>query len=252
MDMEMDKRQVAVDAAVRHEREFSVMVCSVYARPRAARRPWRRLIPRALALTLLATMLPVGRLITTVQPAAAATGPRPTVVHLACSQRHLPLGPRRPATLPATTRPGASVAARVSASTAQMLALINAERAQAGAGPLRFDATLTAIAQARSQDMLTRHYFSHQIPGRPGVHRVFDVLDRAHVSYHIAGENIALNNYSVCFALPRTMQQTNSDLMHSPEHRANLLKRQYTEVGLGLAFEPPTGRLILTEVFLQP
>src|SRR2546423_10021885 len=116
----------------------AVMVCSIYAGPRAARRPRRRLIPRALALALLATMLPVGRLITTVQPAAAATDTRPTVVHLACSQRHLPLRPRRPATLPTTTRPGTSVAARVSASTAQMLALINAERAQVGAGPLRF------------------------------------------------------------------------------------------------------------------
>src|SRR5438270_69009 len=90
------------------------------------------------------------------------------------------------------------------------------------------------------------------IPGMPGVHRVFDLLDRAQVSYHRAGENIALNNYSVCYALPQSMQQTNSDLMHSPEHRANLLKRQYTEVGLGLAFEPRTGRVILTEVFLQP
>src|SRR2546421_6347798 len=73
MDMDMDKRQVAVDAAVRHEGEFSVMVCSVYARPRAARRPRRRLILRALALALLATMLPGSRLITTVQPAPAAT-----------------------------------------------------------------------------------------------------------------------------------------------------------------------------------
>src|SRR2546423_15669584 len=111
MDMEMDKRQLAVDSAVRREGEFSVMVCSVYTRPRAVRRPRRRLIPRALALALLATMLPVSRLITTVQPAAAATDTRPTVVHPACSQRHLPLGPRRPAPLPTTTRPGTSVPA---------------------------------------------------------------------------------------------------------------------------------------------
>src|SRR5437763_1033873 len=76
--------------------------------------------------------------------------------------------------------------------TVEMLALINAERAQAGAGPLHVDATLNAVAQARSQDMIARHYFSHHIPGGG---MVFDLLNRDHVAYEMAGENIALNTY---------------------------------------------------------
>jgi uncharacterized protein YkwD len=150
-------------------------------------------------------------------------------------------------------RPAAQPAATpVSAPQAQMLALINAERAQAGAGPLQFDATLNAIAQARSQDMITRHYFAHEIPGVPGVHMVFDILDHDHVSYQMAGENIALNNYIAFYPMTQTVQQTNTDLMNSPEHRANLLEPKYTRIGLGLAFEPGTGKLILTEDFIQP
>ncbi len=30
------------------------------------------------------------------------------------------------------------------------------------------------------------------------------------------------------------------------------LEPKYTQIGLGLAFEPGTGKLILTEVFVQP
>jgi uncharacterized protein YkwD len=142
--------------------------------------------------------------------------------------------------------------AGVSAPKLQMLALINAERAQAGVGPLHFDPTLNAIAQARSQDMITRHYFSHQIPGVPGVHMVFDILDHDNVQYEMAGENIALNNYIDFYPMAQTVQQTNTDLMNSPEHRANLLEPKYTEIGLGMAFEQGTGKLILTEVFVQP
>lgn len=131
----------------------------------------------------------------------------------------------------------------------EMLSLINAERAHAGAHPLRLNPLLDAVAQARSQDMITRHYFSHQIPGGG---MVFDILDRDHVQYQMAGENIALNNYIAFYPMARTVRQTNTDLMNSPEHRANILEPKYSEIGLGMAFEHGTGKLILTEVFVQP
>ena len=170
--------------------------------------------------------------------------------HPHVTKQHLTKGVSR--THHAASKATTAAKAGVSAPKVQMLALINAERAQAGVGPLRFDATLNAIAQARSQDMIARHYFSHHIPGVPGVHMVFDLLDHAHVPYEMAGENIALNNYSDFYPMTQTVQQTNTDLMNSPEHRANLLEPKYTQIGLGLAFEPGTGKLILTEVFVQP
>jgi len=54
--------------------------------------------------------------------------------------------------------------------------------------------------------------------------------------------------------LPATLPQSTSadDLMHSPEHRANLLEPTYTTLGLGLAVERGIAILILTEVFVQP
>src|SRR5205085_10532514 len=166
---------------------------------------------------------------------------------------YLSLWPRTPAH--ADVRGAGRPAARTSApavsgttaARAEMLALINAERAQAGVGPLHVAATLTAVAQARSQDMIARHYFSHHIPGG---RMVFDILDRDHVQYEMAGENIALNNYIDFYPLARTVRQTNTDLMNSPDHRANLLEPKYTEIGLGMAFENSSGKLIVTVVFV--
>lgn len=204
---------------------------------------WSRVLLAAGALTLcaLGSVHPLAR----PQFAVAALlvrGGSPT-------QPHRPVQAARQQAL--ASRPHAAPVV-VSAPKVQMLALINAERAQAGVGPLRFDATLNAIAQARSQDMIARHYFSHHIPGVPGVHMVFDLLDHAHVPYEMAGENIALNNYIAFYPMARTVRQTNTDLMNSPEHRANILEPKYSEIGLGMAFEHGTGKLILTEVFVQP
>jgi len=143
-------------------------------------------------------------------------------------------------------------AARLPPALGEMLGLINAERTHAGAAPLHANATLTTIAQARSQDMIDRHYFAHEIPGVPGVHLVFDLLDRAHVPYAMAGENLARTNDLAVEPLARAIRETNADLMHSPAHRANILEPAYTTLGLGLAVERGTAVLILTEVFVQP
>ncbi len=144
------------------------------------------------------------------------------------------------------------LAARLPPALGEMLGLINTERARAGAAPLHADATLTTIAQAHSQDMVDHHYFAHEIPGVPGVHLVFDLLDRAHVPYQMAGENLARNNDLAFEGLAGAIRDTNADLMHSPEHRANILEPAYTTLGLGLAVEQGTAVLILTEVFVQP
>ncbi len=129
-----------------------------------------------------------------------------------------------------------------------MIGLINGERARAGAALLRLDPTLNAIAQGRSQDMIDRDYFSHLIPG---VGYIFSLLDRAHVGYRLAGENIALNNYAA-LGPSAAMRRTNGDFMASPEHRDNLLQPRYREIGLGVAVDPATGKTIVTEDFIQP
>ena len=142
-----------------------------------------------------------------------------------------------------------SDAAGITPAQIELLNLINHARADAGLQPLHLDAALDAVATERSQDMIARHYFSHEIPG---VGYVFNILDREHIGYASAGENIAMNDYLTVYSLAQTVQLTNTDLMNSPEHRANLLEPSFSAVGLGLGIERGAGRLILTEVFVQP
>ena len=137
----------------------------------------------------------------------------------------------------------------VAAAKVYMLELINADRARNHLVAMSSAPLIDTVAQQRSQDMIARHYFSHQIPGGG---MVFDVLDRQHVNYQMAGENLALNNYIKFYSIQKTIDHTNVDLMNSPEHRANLLQPSYSQVGIGIAFDSTTGHMILTEVFLQP
>ena len=50
-------------------------------------------------------------------------------------------------------------------SEAELVALTNRSRANAGLKALKVDATLRSVARWRSQDMIERDYFSHTIPG---------------------------------------------------------------------------------------
>ena len=52
-----------------------------------------------------------------------------------------------------------------STSEKDLIALTNRSRAAAGLRALKVDSTLTSVARWRSKDMITRDYFSHDIPG---------------------------------------------------------------------------------------
>jgi uncharacterized YkwD family protein len=114
-----------------------------------------------------------------------------------------------------------SVAGQASMET-EMVRLVNSVRAQAGLPALTPDANLNKIARLKSQDMINRNYFSHQSPtyGSP-----FDMLRSFGVTYRAAGENIALN---------QSTSAAHTALMNSTGHRANILGRQYTKVGIGI------------------
>ena len=92
--------------------------------------------------------------------------------------------------------------------TTQVVTLTNAERAKAGCGPLAVNATLTAVAQAHSQDMATNDYFDHNSQdGRTP----FDRMTAAGYRYSTAAENIAAGQ--------RTPQDVMTAWMNSPGHR---------------------------------
>jgi uncharacterized protein YkwD len=113
-----------------------------------------------------------------------------------------------------------------SSSEADLIALTNRARASAGLRALKVDPTLTSIARWRSQDMIERDYFSHDIPGQG---RVFDRLHSIGYCYTTAGENIGWNTNPDDEATTVIQQM----FMDSSAHRANLLGRAYEVIGVG-------------------
>ncbi len=102
-----------------------------------------------------------------------------------------------------------------------MLEQINRVRSQAGLSQLAMDPLLQEVARLHSRDMYQRRYFSHDTPD----HKTpYDRMREQRVHYVTAGENIA-------FA-PDGDQAWES-LMHSPDHRANILNPDFRCVGIG-------------------
>jgi uncharacterized protein YkwD len=87
--------------------------------------------------------------------------------------------------------------------------------------------------------MFKLKYFSHESPvaGSP-----FDRLMAAHVSYTRAGENLA---YAQSVAVAHRA------LMDSPGHRANILRPEFTRIGIGVIQAGIYGRMI-TQLFITP
>ena len=105
---------------------------------------------------------------------------------------------------------------------AQMLELVNRERAAAGLKPLAPDPELTEVARRHSTDMFARGYFSHNTP--EGLDP-FDRMRAGGVQYRTAGENLAL---------APTLTIAHTGLMNSPGHRANILRPEFGRVGIGI------------------
>lgn len=105
---------------------------------------------------------------------------------------------------------------------AQVVKLVNAERAKAGLSALASDALLDKVAVAKVKDMSNNNYFDHQSPtyGSP-----FDMMKQFGVTYSYAGENIAKGQ--------KTPQEVVTAWMNSEGHRANILNKNFTKIGVG-------------------
>mgnify|MGYP003292417628 CR=1 FL=1 len=103
-----------------------------------------------------------------------------------------------------------------------ILNLVNAERAKQGLNALKLSDKLTSIANTKAQDMGVNNYFSHTSPtyGSP-----FEMLQHFGVTYKSAGENIAAGQRS-----PDEVMQA---WMNSSGHRANILNKNFTMLGVG-------------------
>lgn len=121
----------------------------------------------------------------------------------------------------------------------EMLVLVNGERTARGLPPLALDPRLVAIARQHSEEMFRLKYFGHQSPvaGSP-----FDRLAAAGVSYSRAGENLA---YAQSVAI------AHRGLMESQGHRENILRPEFTRIGIGVISAGSYGRMF-TQLFLTP
>ena len=142
--------------------------------------------------------------------------------------------------LPATTF-GWSPNAFNSASERQLQTLTNRSRSSAGRKTLRWDSALASIARWRSKDMITRNYFSHNIPGGG---KVFDEMSDRGYCYKVAGENIGWNNYPDDAATA----QIHKMFMNSSGHRSNILARDWDRIGIG-AYKGSDGKKMWTVLF---
>ena len=107
---------------------------------------------------------------------------------------------------------------------AQVVSLVNKERAAQGLSSLARDAQLTRLAQLKAEDMAENKYFSHTSPTYGSA---FDMMKTYGVSYDAAGENIATGQ--------KTPEAVMEGWMNSQGHRANILNSAYTGIGVGYA-----------------
>ncbi|MFJ7967639.1 sigma-70 family RNA polymerase sigma factor [Streptomyces sp. NPDC096324] len=126
----------------------------------------------------------------------------------------------------APTRRASGVAQAQSAPTttvAQVVALVNKERATAGCGPLTEDPQLEDAAQAHSDDMAARDFFEHTNPdgADPGKR-----ITAAGYQWSTYGENIAMGQ--------QTPESVMESWMNSPGHRANILNCSFKNIGVGV------------------
>ncbi|RSS82263.1 CAP domain-containing protein, partial [Streptomyces sp. WAC05292] len=125
---------------------------------------------------------------------------------------------------PAAPEPSAPTAAPDSGAAAQILALVNKERAAVGCPALTVNEQLAKAAQAHSEDMASHTTMSHtgSDGSDPG-----ERITRAGYEWRTYGENVAYG-YS-------TAEQVMQGWMNSPGHRQNILNCAFKEIGVGLA-----------------
>lgn len=114
---------------------------------------------------------------------------------------------------------------------AEVLILVNGERAKAGLPPLRMQLLLEQAAQEHATDMQEHAYFSHDAPDGRTVEKRIGATGylRAPCScswVYTFGENIAEG-----FGTPEKVMD---GWMRSPDHRENILRAEYREIGIGI------------------
>jgi uncharacterized protein YkwD len=121
-----------------------------------------------------------------------------------------------------------------------LFSLTNQDRSSNGVRSMSYNGTLGSIGEGaryngcgfpvngRSDDMIQRNYFAHPILNCGQL--VFSIMQAFGVHYLSAGENIGWNTVGGAASAASSI---NSAFMASPDHRANILNGNYTDLGIG-------------------
>lgn len=118
------------------------------------------------------------------------------------------------------TKPDQQPDTSLSDYAAEVVRLVNVERAKNGLAALSVDTGVQAAAQVRAAEQA--EVFSHT---RPDGSACFTALTEQGVTYRTAGENIAYGQ--------QTPDAVMNAWMNSSGHRANILGSQFTKIGVG-------------------
>jgi uncharacterized protein YkwD len=121
----------------------------------------------------------------------------------------------------------------------ELLDLTNQERKKKDLPLLKPNPTLFKVARAHSANMAKQNKMDHVLDGKKSADRV----KKAGYKYRSTGENIAFGNYP----LDKLMEAW----MGSKLHRANILNKNFTEIGLGI-IPDKDGVPYFTQLFGKP
>ena len=119
----------------------------------------------------------------------------------------------------------------------------NINREVADIHPLTVNTTLEKAADLKAKDMASKGYFAHTSPDGKSP---WYWLQKTGYSFTSAGENLAVNFID--------SNDVMNAWMNSPTHRANILNRKYTEIGIGMARGMYKGReaIFVVQFFGKP
>ena len=112
--------------------------------------------------------------------------------------------------------------------------IVNKERAALGLSSLSFNTRLSAMAEIKAVDMINKNYFAHVSPDGTDVKKL---AERMNYEYLNLGENLAMGDFV-------SSKDVMNGWMNSPGHRANILNKNYTEIGISAVEGSYQGRMV--------
>lgn len=109
-------------------------------------------------------------------------------------------------------------------SVGEIIEATNNNRDHEGLSRLEESYSLNLAAEEKARDMLDREYFAHIAPTGEGA---ADLASNFDYSFILIGENLAKGNF-------QNSQDLVEGWMNSPDHRDNILREEYEEIGVGI------------------